>query len=156
MLLSFDRTIVGAFVFPSTRGHAAALYGSGVSSPAGVEEHEQTDNWGSPGTWEILSSPRKIPGRSYRVTNSRPRWWHSSAEERKKTSDNRGTTKRRQRSAVGGAAGSHSALIRPTKLANGPQPEPLEESEAPDHGTVFEKHDECLEIRQTCPRNRNG
>jgi hypothetical protein len=30
-------------------------------------------NGGSPGTWEILSSPQRNPGRSYRVTNSRPR-----------------------------------------------------------------------------------
>jgi hypothetical protein len=33
----------------------------------------QTDNWGSPGTWEILSFPRQTPGWSHRVTNSRPR-----------------------------------------------------------------------------------
>jgi hypothetical protein len=32
----------------------------------------------------------------------------------------------------------------------------LPDSETPDHGTVTEKHDECLEIRETCPRNRNG
>ncbi len=36
-------------------------------------EHEQTDNWGSPGTCEVLSFPRRDPGRRYRVTNSRPR-----------------------------------------------------------------------------------
>jgi len=29
-------------------------------------------NRGSPGTWEILSSPRKHPGRGYRVNNPRP------------------------------------------------------------------------------------
>src|SRR5687767_14559447 len=34
--------------------------------------------------------------------------------------------------------------------------EPAKESETPIHGTVFEKHDECIEIRQACPRNRNG
>jgi hypothetical protein len=33
------------------------------------------------------------------------------------------------------------------KLANSTQLEPAEESEAPIHGTVFEKHDECIEIR---------
>jgi hypothetical protein len=42
------------------------------------------------------------------------------------------------------------------KLANSPQLEPVEESEASNHGTVFEKHDECIEIRESCPRNRNG
>jgi hypothetical protein len=29
---------------------------SGASSPAGVEEHVQTDDWGSPGTWEIVGA----------------------------------------------------------------------------------------------------
>jgi hypothetical protein len=42
------------------------------------------------------------------------------------------------------------------KLANGTRLEPVEESGTPIHGTVFEKHDECLEIRRSCPRNRNG
>ena len=56
----------------------------------------------------------------------------------------------------GMAAGRHSVLIVPTKLANSTRLEPAEESETPIHGTVFEKHDECIEIRQACPRNRNG
>ena len=56
----------------------------------------------------------------------------------------------------GMAAGRHSVLIVLTKLANSPQLEPAEGSEAPIHGTVFEKHGECIEIRKTCPRNRNG
>src|SRR5215469_12590200 len=38
----------------------------------------------------------------------------------KRTSERGGTAKRRQRSAAGWAAGSHSALIVPMKLANGP------------------------------------
>ena len=38
----------------------------------------------------------------------------------------------------------------------GGEAEPVEDSETPIHGTVFEKHDECIEIRQSCPRNRNG
>jgi hypothetical protein len=33
------------------------------------------------------------------------------------------------------------------KLANSSQLEPAEESEAPIHGTVFEKRDECIGIR---------
>jgi hypothetical protein len=69
---------------------------------------------------------------------------------------NRGTAKRRQRSAAGRAAGRHSVLIVPLKLANSPLLEPVEGSETPDHGTAFEKHDECIEIRQACPRNRSG
>ncbi len=82
MLLSFERLIVGAFAFVIPRATLLHCERSGASSPAGVEEHEQTDNWGSPGTWEVLLSPRQIPGWSYRVTNSRPRRLHLSAEER--------------------------------------------------------------------------
>jgi hypothetical protein len=40
--------------------------------PPESTEHVQTDNWGSPGTWEFLSSPQCIPGWRYRVTNSWP------------------------------------------------------------------------------------
>src|SRR5262249_34734070 len=54
-----------------------------------------------------------------------------------RTSERRGTAKRRQRSAAGRAAGGHSALIVPAKLANGPRPEPGEGSEASDHGTLL-------------------
>ena len=64
------------------------------------------------------SSPRLIPGWSYRVTNSRPRRWVLVRRGAKRTSANRGTTKRRQRSAVGWAAGSHSTLIVPRKPGN--------------------------------------
>src|SRR5262245_13639425 len=95
------------------------------------------------------------PGWSHRVTNSRP--GRRTRPLRSEPNEcNRGTAKRRQRSAAGWAAGSHSALIVPRKLANGPRPEPGEGSEASDHGTALEKHDECLEIRQACPRNRSG
>jgi hypothetical protein len=95
------------------------------------------------------------PGRSYRVINSRPRR-RTRPPGNEKNECNRGTAKRRQRSAVGWAAGSQSVLIVPAKLANSTRLEPVEGCETPNHGTVFEKHDECIEIRQTCPRNRNG
>ena len=47
----------------------------------------------------------------------------------------------------GMVAGRHSVSIVPMKLANSTRLEPVEESETPIHGTVFEKHDECIEIR---------
>ena len=72
------------------------------------------------------------------------------------TSERRGTAKRRKRSAAGWAAGSRSVLIVLRKLANSSRLEPVEGSETSNHRTVFEKHDECIEIRQSCPRNRNG
>jgi hypothetical protein len=136
-------------------GHAVVPQWSGTHSPAGVEEHGQTDNGGSPGTWEILSSPRQIPGRRYRVNNSRPpgRTGYTGGAN---DPCNRGTAKRRQRSAAEGAAGSHSALIVPPKRGNGSRPDPVEGSEASDHENVLEKHDGCIEIRPPCPRNGNG
>ena len=146
MLLSVERPFVGAFAFHIPG--ATLLHCSGLVQavlPASTE-HVQTDNRGSPGTWEILSFPRQHPGRSYRVNNSRPR--RRTRPPRSEPSEcNRGTAKRRQRSAAGRAAGSHSVLILLTKLANSPRPEPVEGSETPDYGTAFEKHDECLEIR---------
>jgi hypothetical protein len=80
---------------------------------------------------------------------------HSSVRERKQR------VKPRYRQAKetkrgGMAAGRHSVLIIPKKLANFTPLEPVEGSETSFHGTVTEKHDECIEIRQPCPRNRNG
>ena len=118
MLLSFERVIVGVFAFVIPRATLLHCERSGARSPAGVEEHAQRDKWVSPGTWEVLSSPRQFPGWSYRVTNSRPRRWVLVRRGAKRTSANRGTTKRRQRSAVGWAAGSHSTLIVPRKPGN--------------------------------------
>jgi hypothetical protein len=44
----------------------------------------------------------------------------------------------------------------PVKSGNGAQSDPREGRETPNHGTVTEKHSECLEIRKLCPRNRDG
>ena len=68
----------------------------------------------------------------------------------------RGIAERRQRSDARRTAGSHSVLIVPWNSGNGTQPDPTEGSETPNHGTVFEKHIECIEIRKLCPRNRDG
>ena len=61
MLLSSERPVVGAFAFcipGATLLHLMVW----CSSPAGVGlEHVQTDNRGSPGTWEILLLPRQHP-----------------------------------------------------------------------------------------------
>ena len=114
------KTFRGSLCPSMTKGHAAALYGSGVSGPAGVGlEHVQTDKRGSPGTWEILSFPQRNPGRRHRVTNSRLR----RCTRPPRSAQNeciRGTAKRRQRSAAGRAAGSRSALILPWKQGNSP------------------------------------
>ncbi len=156
MLLSVDRPNRGSLCTWAFKGHAAALQWSGASSPAGVGlEHVQTDNRGSPGTWEnpVRSSanPRsEIPGYQLQALAA-----HSSARERKQRVQPR-YRQTKETKCGGMAAGRHSVLIVPTKLANSTRLEPAEESETPIHGTVFEKHDECIEIRQSCPRNRNG
>ncbi len=155
MLLSFERVIVGAlaFVIPG----ATLLHRNGLVQAVLPESKNMSKRTiGVPQelgrSCRLLGNSRlELPG--YQLQASAVALVRRGA---KRTSANRGTAKRRQRSAAGWAAGSRSALIVPTKLANGPQPEPVEESEAPDHGTVFEKHDECIEIRQPCPRNRNG
>jgi hypothetical protein len=156
MLLSVESPHCGSLCTWAFRGHAAALQRSGASSPAGVGwEHVQTDNRGSPGTWENPVRSSANPGWRYRVTNSRP-WRRTCPPGSESNECNRGTAKRRTTKCGGMAAGRHSVLIVPTKLANSTRLEPVEESETPIHGTVFEKHDECIEIRQSCPRNRNG
>ncbi len=83
MLLSIERPNRGSLCLSMTRGHAAALDWSGASSPAGVGlKHVQTDDEGSPGTWEILLSPLarsrpEIPGQQLQALAA-----HSSARER--------------------------------------------------------------------------
>jgi hypothetical protein len=75
-------------------------------------------NRGSPGTWEILPSPRKpsrtgIPGDQPQARR-RPRAPAAGA----KWACSRGAAKRRKRSVAGGTAGSRSALIVPRKRGN--------------------------------------
>ena len=80
-------------------------------------EHVQTDNRGSPGTWEILLLPRQHPGRRYRVTNSRP--WRPTRPPGSEINEwHRGIAKRRKRSAARWAAGSRSTFILPMKPGN--------------------------------------
>src|SRR5262245_25071820 len=73
MLLNAERPFVGALAFRipgATLRHRNGLVPAVL--PASTE-HEQTDNWGSPGTCESLSFPQRTPGRRYRVNNSRLR-----------------------------------------------------------------------------------
>jgi hypothetical protein len=73
VLLSAERPIVGALAVGIPG--ATLLHRNGLVQavlPAS-REHVQMDDWGSPGTWEILSFPRQTPGVEHRVTNSRLR-----------------------------------------------------------------------------------
>ena len=155
MLLSAERPFVGAF--------AVCIPGATLLHCIGlVHAVLPASDWNIAN--EQLRFPRNLgdpdassanPGRRYRVTNSWP-WRRTRPPKSEHNECNRGIAKRRKRSAARWAAGSHSVLIVPTKLANFTPLEPVEGSETSNHGTVFGKHDECLEIRKTCTRNRNG
>ena len=151
MLLSFESPNRGSLCTRAFRGHAAALERSGASSPAGVGwEHVQTDNRGSPGTWEnpvrsSANSRPEIPGYQLQALAA-----HSSVRERKQRVQPR-YRQTKETKCGGMAAGRHSVLIVPAKLGNSdPSGDPVEGSETSNHGTVFGKHNECIEIRQTC------
>ena len=156
MLLSVERPNRGSLCLLMTKGHAAALYGLVQAVlPASV--------------WNMANGSLRVPrnlGESYFCSSTKSRLEipgyqlqalaaHSSARERKQRVHPR-YRQAKETKCGGMAAGRHSVLIVPMKLANSTRLEPAEESETPIHGTVFEKHDECLEIRQSCPRNRNG
>ncbi len=147
MLLSVERPSRGSLCLSMTRGHAAALYGL-------VQAVLPASDWNMckrtivvpQELGRTLFAPRRNPGWRYRVTNSRP--WRRTRLPGSETNEwIRGTAKRRKRSAARWVAGSHSVLIVPSKLANFTPLEPVEGSETSNHGTVFGKHDECLEIR---------
>jgi len=101
-----------------TRGQHRSAAMAWHRGPAGVRERGKCTE-GSPGTWEILSSPAwvrlgirsKVLARESRAPRSR-----EQTSER-----NAGTAKRRQRSAAGWAAGSRSLLIVPMKQGNQPK-----------------------------------
>ena len=155
MLLSVERPNRGSLCLLMTKGHAAALYGL-VHAVLPASVWNMADglsrfprNLGDP----VASSATS--GWRYRVINSRP-WRRTRPSGSELNECNRGIAKRRKRSAARWAAGSHSVLIVPLKLANFTPLEPVEGSETSNHGTVFGKHDECIETRKTCTRNKDG
>ncbi len=155
MLLSSERPFVGAsaFCIPG----ATLLCRNGLTQTVLPESDWNMANGqlrfprnlGEP--CSLLGEFRlEIPGQQLQALAA-----HSSAKERTQRVQPR-YRQAKETKCGGMAAGRHSVLIVPTKLANSPQLEPMEGSETSNHGTVFGKHDECIEIRQTCPRNRDG
>jgi hypothetical protein len=156
MLSSVERPIVGASALG--RSGATLLHSSGLVQavlPASDGNMCKRTIVVPQELGRTLFAPRRISGWRYRVTNSRP-WWRTRPPGSAMSECIRGTAERRKTKCGGMAAGRHSVLIVPTRLANSTRLEPAEGSEAPIHGPVFEKHDECIEIRQSCPRNRDG
>ena len=155
MLLSVERPNRGSLCLLMTKGHAAALYGLVQAVlPASV--------------WNMckrIKVPQEL-GRTLFRSSAKFRMEipdyqlqalaaHSSVREQNQRVQPR-YRQAKETKCDGMAAGRHSVLIVLLKLANFTPLEPVEGSEASFHGTVFGKHNECLEIRQTCPRNRNG
>ena len=156
MLLSVERPLVGAFALESPR--AMLLHCSGR-----VRAVLPASDWimckrtiGVPQELgRTLFAPRRIPGWRHRVTNSRSRRCTRPSRSEKRVQPRYCQTKETKCGEM--AAGRHSVLIVPAKLGNSdPSGDPVEGSETSNYGTVFEKHGECIEIRKTCPRNRNG
>ena len=118
MLLSVERPFVGAFAFEIPR--AMLLHRIGLVPavlPASVWNMCKRTIEIPQELGRSSSFPRQIPGRSYRVTNSRPR--RRTRPSRSETNEwNRGTAKRRKRSAAGWTARSRSTLIVPMKPGN--------------------------------------
>jgi hypothetical protein len=155
MLLSVERPIVGAFAVHIPR--ATLLLRSGLVQavlPASVRTCAN-GQWGFPRNLgepvnSSATSRLEPPGDQLQASAA-----HSSAEERTQRVQPR--YRQAEVTKRGGMGDrSQSVLIVPTKLANSPQLEPVEGSETSGHGTVIEEHGECIEIRQPCPRNRNG
>ena len=147
MLLSVDRPVVGAFALGPSR--ATLLHRNGL-----VQAVLPASDWNMckrtivvPQELErTLFAPRRIsrleiPGCQLQALAA-----HSSVRERKQRVQPR-YRQAKETKCGGMAAGRHSVLIVLMKLANSTRLEPVEESETPIHGTVFEKHNECIEIR---------
>ena len=118
MLLSLESLCCRRLRRSLSGGHASVLQVVGDVSAGRGRRTWANGNRGSPGTWEILPSPRKpsrtgIPGDQPQARR-RPRATAAGA----KRARSRGTAKRRKRSAAGGPAGSRSALIVPSKRGN--------------------------------------
>jgi len=134
--IELRKTNRGSLCFSDVRGHAVAPQWSGAAVPPESTEHVQTDI----GVLQELGRSCRLLSEIPAGDTGLPTPGFNGALVRwgaKRTSERGGTAKRRQRSAAGWTAGSHSALIVPMKLANGPRPEPGEGSEASDHGTLL-------------------
>ncbi len=156
MLLSVESPNRGSLCTRAFRGHAAAPQRSGASSPAGVGwEHVQTDNRGSPGTWEnpvrsSANSRLEIPGHQLQALAA-----HSSARERKQRVHPR-YRQAKETKCGGMAAGRRSALIVPSKQGELAPEDPVEGSEASAGRLDRGKHVEHIEVRSACKRHSIG
>ena len=149
MLLSSERPFVGASAFcipgatlPCRNGLTQAVPPESDWNMANGKLRFPR-NLGEP--CSLLGESRlEIPGYQLQALTV-----HSSVRERKQRVKPR-YRQAKETKCGGMAAGRHSVLILPKKLANFTLLEPVEESETSIHGTVFGKHNECIEIRKTC------
>ena len=149
MLLSSESPFVGAFAFCIPG--ATLLCRNGLTQAVLPESDWNMAN-GQPRFPRNLGEPCSllgesrlgIPGHQLQALAA-----HSSAGERTQRVEPR-YRQAKETKCGGTAAGRHSVLMVPLKLANFTPLEPVEGSETSNHGTVFGKHDECIEIRKTC------
>lgn len=117
-------------------------------------------HWGSPGTWEILSSPREYPGGRYRVTNSRPASGALVLRGSETHERTVATSSRRKRSGRG-TGGRKSQHPRSTDEAGEADPlRPGGGKEKPSGGAWLRnrRRETCWRLRtsRTCSRNADG
>ena len=67
MLLSFEMANVGDLVFDMAGTSLTSRKAQGTSVLRESNEHGKRGNGGSPGTWEVLSFPRRIGRRGWRT-----------------------------------------------------------------------------------------
>src|SRR5262249_21053378 len=128
-----------------TGGRAATPYRSGARRPAGVDGTWRTDNRGSPGTWEILSSPPRAPGRETGSTT--PGLGGALVRRGAKRTSGRERYRQTKATKCGGTGGRRAERLDSTDEAGELAPEDrVEGSEAsvgrPDRG----KHAEHIEV----------
>ena len=135
MLLSLEMHNVGAFVVSEAGATRKSCMGLGRPACRG-QRTWQTGNGGSPGTWEILSSPPEdvavgvaAPENSWSIGFRRLGPIEANDEAHRVVPPSEG-----ERSAAGRVAGSRSVLIVLLKSGDGYHPDPMEGSGASDHG----------------------
>ena len=149
MLLSSERPFVGASAFCIPGATLLCRHGLTQAVPPESDWNMANGssrfprNLGEP-CWLLGQSRTEIPGHQLQALAV-----HSSGRERKQRVEPR-YRQAKETKCGGMAAGRHSVLIVPKKLANFTTLEPVEESETSIHGTVFGKHSECIEIRIAC------
>jgi len=136
MLLSFEMANVGDLVFDMAGTSLTSRKAQGTSVLRESNEHGKRGNGGSPGTWEVLSSPRLIGRRGCpNLQTPGPGTLRLGPVGAKRRCDG-GTAKRRKR----------SALIVPTQQENSSREAAVEGSRTSSRGPDGRKHGQVSNV----------